>query len=408
MSTADTTAHRRLRHGAALSLPGTVLPGIASYLAFVLIAQIDSDATLGYVSLGWVVANTGSAVVALGPAHTALRSITAGQDELIVRARFRWLVLVRSLMLAGLLALLGTILWSMSGQIGTVLILAAPWTFGQCFILYETETLKATEQFGLISLILGGRAVLGWALAVIGAAVKPSLVGIILPTAAVGVGIAAIVSRCRFARPTLKDRELDRSIGRPIAQMSVASYALGYGDYFVVQAILGPSAVGIYNLAYQLGSGTMELLSTPITTVALPRVVSMFQRAGAGRDEARSTAVRLAAVVAAITVIIPVCFIALIPTGIFELISSDPLLPIIAAIVAVAIGFQSFTRLGYGFLLAHGSTRTALVSFVVASVVNIGASAALTWTWGLTGTAVATVIGYGLLAVITIWTVKRL
>lgn len=408
MSTTDATRPRRLRHGAALSLPGTVLPGVASYLAFVLIARIDSDATLGYVSLGWVIANTGSAVVALGPAHTALRAITAGTNEASVRARFRWIVLVRSLLLAGALTVLGAVLWSTSGEIGPVLVLAAPWTFGQCFILYETETLKATERFGQISLILGGRAALGWTAAVIGAALAPGLPAVILPTAAVGVITAAIVSRCRIRRPTAKDRELDRSIGRPIAQMSVASYALGYGDYFVVQAILGPSAVGIYNLAYQLGSGTMELLATPITTVALPRVVSTFQRGGSGRDEAESTARRLGMVVAAITILVPVGFLALIPSGVFDLISSDPMVPVIAAIVAVAIGLQSFTRLGYGFLLAHGSTRTALLSFVAASVVNLVSSAVLTWAWGLTGTAVATVIGYGLLAAITIWTVKQL
>lgn len=407
MSSPRVQQPRRLRHGALLTLPGSVIPGAASYVAFVAIGHVDSETTLGFVSLAWVIANMGSAFAGLGPSHTALREITAGADPADVRACFRTIVMRRSLALCGALAACGLVAWFALGEIGVVLVLATPWMFGQSFLLFETETMKASEHFGLVSTLLVARAAIGWGVSVVGAAAIGGIAAAVLPNAVVGIATAVAAGTHDFGRPTDADRSLDRSIGRPVGRLSIASYALGYGDFFVVQAILGPAAVGVYNLGYQLGVGIVEVATTPITTVALPRIVSASQRGADGRREAERTALRLGAMVIGISVVAPLCLLALVPTGVYELISPDPALPIVAAIVAVAVGVQSLTRLGYGFLLASGRTNTALRSFLVAGAVNLIAAGILTWLFGLVGTAIATVIGYGLLATITIWTVRQ-
>ncbi len=72
--------------------------------------------------------------------------------------------------------------------------------------------------------------------------------------------------------------------------MSLASYRSAYvRDYFVVQAMLGPTAVATYTLGYQLGAGAVELLTAPITSAALPRVVTKWHEGDAGRAEAEHT-----------------------------------------------------------------------------------------------------------------------
>ena len=287
-----------------------------------------------------------------------------------------------------------------------MLVLAAPWLVGQSLVLFESETLKAAGSFTGASILLSGRAILGWAASAAAAATIGGLPAAILPTAIVGLAFGLGAGGGRFGRATDEDRRAARTIGRPVGQMSLASYSLGYGDYFVVQAMLGPTAVATYTLGYQLGAGAVELLTAPITSAALPRVVTKWHEGDAGRAEAEHTAVRLGGVILAITSVAVAAVFVLRPTGVFALISSDPRLPTITAIVAVAVGMQAITRLGYSFLLARGRTNWALRSFIFAGVLNLIAAVLLTYAFGLVGTAAATLLGYGSLALITVWAVK--
>ncbi len=376
-------------------------------MAFVIIGRADSQATLGYVSLAWVITNVSSAAVALGPAHTALREISDGRAPDGVRARFRSMVLVRAAALGAALALMGVILSMTAGaRAGEMLLLTAPWLVGQALVLFESETLRAAGSFVGASILLSVRALVGWASSAACAAIFGGLAAAILPTALVGLASGLVASRARFDRPRAEDRSAERSIGRPIGKMSLASYALGYGDYFIVQAMLGPAAVATYTLGYQLGVGVVEMVTAPITSAALPRMVSGWLAGGSERAAAERTAVKLGGVIMGVTAVAVLGVVALRPTGAFDVISSDPRLPIVTAIVATAVGVQGITRLGYGFLLAQGRTGWALRAFLVAGALNLVAAIALTAWFGLGGTASATLLGYGSLALITVWAIK--
>lgn len=397
----------RLRYAALKSLPGTAVPGAASYLAFVAIGRYDSVEVLGYVSLGWVLTNVCSAAIGLGPAHTALREISGGSDEADIRARFRTLVLTRALVVGAGVLLIGLMVHvGSSSPIGQLMMLASPWLVGQSLVLFESETLRAAGRYSAASAILSARAVIGWGTSVIGAVTVGGLVATVLPTALVGLVVAFVASKGRFANVTDDDRVASRAIGRPVSQMSLASYALGYGDFAVVQVLLGPSAVAVYTLGYQLGIGAVELLTTPITAAAMPRIVASYQSGEEGKAEAVSTALRLGALILGITALASVAALALGMTPAFDWISEDPIVSTITAIVALAVGLQSLTRLAYSFLLARGRTDWALRSYLVAGAFNLLVSIGLTHALGLTGAALATLLGYGSLALITIWAAR--
>lgn len=398
----------RLRRGVLLTLPGTTLPGLSAYAAFLAIERLDSSATLGYLSLAWVVTNISSAVVAQGPAHTALRTISGGTDhDLEVRARYRTLVLRRAIGLGGLLALAALATWPVSTEMASVLAASIPWMVGQSLVLFETETLRAAHRYGAASTLVSVRAIAGWGASVAIVALVGGLWAAVLPTAIVGLAAAAIVSGGRWEHTTEADREACRTIGRPLGQLAVASYVLGYGDRFVVQAFLGPVAVATYTLGYQLGEGAMELATAPLTTAALPKVVGAWRSGPGGPGEARQITRRLGLGILALAAMAPVVVLVLAPTGIFDWISTNPEFPAVVAIVAAAVGLQSITRLVYGLLLADGRTQRILVNSIIGGIISVGAGVVLTWQYGIVGAAWATLAGYASLAALSVWTVRR-
>lgn len=397
----------RLRRGALLSVPGTLIPGVSAYIAFVAIERVDSARTLGYLSLSWVIANIVSAAVALGPAHTALQLMTGAPSESsATRARFRGLVRRQSLVAGIAVAAVGTAVLPASRPFGAVVILSAPWLVGQAHLLFETETLKAAHRFGEASLVLTLRAIIGWGASVAGAAIVGGLAATILPTAIVGLAFAAVLGAGQVDRITELDRTAARAIGRPIGRLSLAGYALGYGDRFVVQAFLGPLAVATYTLGYQLGEGAIELVTDPVAAAALPKIVGTWQTGGEGHEAALALSRRIGACILALAAVTPMLVYAIRPTGAFRIISTDPRFPAVVAITAGAVGLQGITRIGYSLLLAQGRTHTALMNFALAVILSAIAAPLFCWQWGIVGAAWATLLGYGSLAVATLVSIR--
>jgi PST family polysaccharide transporter len=396
-----------LRRHTVLNAPGTAIPGLAAFIAFIAVAHLTSTRTLGLLTLAWITANLGSSVVALGPAHAALRSLHAEEPDPLVLARFRRLVVERALVTAAAVAVLGVALMIAGNEVGPGVLLAAPWLLGQSGVLFEAETLRARQRFGAASALLSIRAVVGWAGVVIAAVFTDNLAALILPTALTGIVVAAIASRAQVAPVTDAVRRQSRVIGGPIGRLAAASYALGYADRYVVQFFLGPAAVGVYTLGYQLGEGGVELFTQPVTGATLPRVVAEWHNPDGGRARARRTTLRVAAAIVAFTVVTPLAVYGADRLGWLERIDPSPDLPAITAIVCVAVGIQGLTRLGYGLLLAQGRTDTAFRVFLEVVALSAVVVPLLTWWSGLVGAAWATLIAYAVLASLTMWSAFR-
>jgi PST family polysaccharide transporter len=398
-----------LRRNTVLNAPGTAIPGLVAFGAFIAVAHLTSTRTLGLLTLAWITANLGSSVVALGPAHAALRALNTEQDDpTLLLARYRRRLLDRALLAAAVVAAVGAALMLAGNDVGPGVVLAAPWLLGQSGVLFESETLRARQQFGRASALLSIRAVVGWGGVVVAATFTDNLAALILPTALTGIVAAVIAARGRLAPLTDEVRRQCKVIGGPIGRLAAASYALGYADRYVVAAFLGPAAVGVYTLGYQLGEGGVELVTQPVTSAALPRVVAEWNSPEAdGHARARHTTRRVAVGVIAFTAISPLFVFAADRLGWLAHIDPSPDLPVITAIVCVAVGIQGLTRLGYGLLLAQGRTDRALRVFLEVVALSVVVVPLLTWWSGLTGAAWATLIAYAILAGLTMWSAFR-
>lgn len=383
------------RH-ALQALPGVALPGLASFLGMVAVQRVAGPRILGLVSLTWITAVFGSAIIAFGASQAALRAIATDREDLV--ALHRWLLLRRAAVVAPATAVLGGILALAGRSLGLPLILGSIWMVAQGFVLFESEVFKARRDFRSSSGLLVARALVGWTLTVTGAALTHELVGAVLPQIAVtAVLVILLRPRVRHDAPAA-EVAVASGIAAPSGRLAVASYALGYGDRYILDLLLGPVAVGIYTLGYQLGEGALELVSGPISSALLPRVVREW--AAGDHDEAWRTVRRgelavLSASVAALPVVLVTD-----RAGLLDLVSPSPHLPTIVSLIAIAVGIQGTTKLSYGLLLAQGRAAAANRCFWQVVVLSAVTVPILTARFEIVGTAVATVLGYGALAIL--------
>jgi O-antigen/teichoic acid export membrane protein len=387
------------RHSLEL-VPSTIVPGVASFFGLVLIGRWAGGSVLGLTSLAWVVAVSGSSVVALGATHAAVRAVVTGNRELT--AQLRGLLLRRCLVVTPLLVGAGLALEALGKDVGGPLAYGGLWMVGQAFMLFEVEVLRAEGRFAWSTVQMSLRAVLGWLASVLAAAAGGKLAAIVLAQTAVTWAVAAAAGSTRIKRPTTRARDELRTLGRPLAWVAAATYLLAFADRFVVAAFLGPVAVGVYTLGYVLGQGLVEPVATPIVGALLPRVVAEWT------DNARGPAVAMSTVrkgglvlVAASAAVIPAIVVAE-RLGLLDLVSRDPDLPYVAGFVALGSGFYGIARLVYSPMLARRQTAAAATAYWLAVALGAVAVPALTAAWGIVGTAAATLVAYAALAALMV------
>jgi len=385
-------------------LPGTVIPAAAGLVGLVLIEHLAGGRALGLFSLAWVTTNAGASFLSEGPSNAALRSVALGESTTV--PGFRHILLRRSLVAGGTLAVVGIALALLGTDIGPVLAVSAPWILVNALLLFEIQVMKAHGRFARASSMGASRAVLGWGASVAGAAVSSSLAAIVLPNVAATAVVLVALGSVVTSSPDGAVRAGVRSIGRPVTVLLVVAYALGYADRYVIQAILGPVAVGVYTLGYQVGEGGIELLSGPVTNALLPRVIAEWHDAERGPAAAFSTARRGAALHIALAIAAVPALLVADAIGLLDLISKDGQILEISIVVAVAAAIQGITRLSHGLLLAQNRLQRAVRWAVLVLVVSAVTVPVLTETEGIVGTAYATLIAYTLLA--TLFTLEAL
>jgi O-antigen/teichoic acid export membrane protein len=224
---------------------------------------------------------------------------------------------------------------------------------------------------------------------------------ILVPNAAGTLLTVVIFGSVRVRKPDPIVGEELRALGRPLSFLAVASYALGYADRYVILAMLGPPAVGVYSLGYQLGEGTLEAVSAPLTNALQSRLISEWTDPMAGPSVATATAKRGAAVLLIGSAVAIPGLVLANTLGVLSLISEDHRLVFVAVLVAPAAGIQGITRLSQALLLAERKTRQAMMCFWQVVFLSAITVPLLTRAAGIVGTAVATLLGYSCLAGLT-------
>jgi O-antigen/teichoic acid export membrane protein len=221
--------------------------------------------------------------------------------------------------------------------------------------------------------------------------------------AAVVQGVAALTGLLAL-RPDWPALAAIRRTGRallfglPMVAQQLSAFILFAGDRIVVRHDMGSAATGRYSVAYNVGSLGVVLLVF-VNQAWLPRILAVPDRASRSRLLASSRDVMdllLVPVVCGLAAGAPVVLRIWAPP------SFNPGgLAMIAAIVALCTFPYGQFLSNLRALMSEGKTGRAAVMTLVAAAVNVGLNIAMVPFFGITGSAVATVLSYLLLARLT-------
>jgi O-antigen/teichoic acid export membrane protein len=195
----------------------------------------------------------------------------------------------------------------------------------------------------------------------------------------------------RFSR-----RQLTRMLrfGLPLVPATLGSWALALVDRLILTHVGSLAQVGQYAIANRLAS-LINIGMTAFLFALTPFLLSTFAEDPEQEKAARGRTLTY------LTFILSLCGLVL---TLFAKEAIDVLAPkfhdAYKAVGPLAFGLLAYgltSLLTTGLLIARTTVRGALLTLVAAGV-NIGLNFALIPPWGIVGSAVATAVGYGLLA----------
>ena len=186
--------------------------------------------------------------------------------------------------------------------------------------------------------------------------------------------------------------------GLPMVPQELSGWILGAGDRVVIRHVVGTAAVGRYSVAYNVGSLGFILLVF-VTQAWMPRIYAVADRAARSRLLASSRDMMnllLIPVVCGLAAGAPVVLDVWVPPSFHP----AELTPIVAIVATCTFPFAQFVA-NLRALMSEGRTTQAAVATLVAAAVNIGLNVVLVPFFGITGSAIATVLSYALCARLT-------
>lgn len=186
--------------------------------------------------------------------------------------------------------------------------------------------------------------------------------------------------------------------GWPLSVLLVASWAINEADRFIVLGMLSLSDVGLYTVAYSIGSA-LSVLNTSMTNAIIPKVYRVMKE-GVGKKHL----VRLSRVAASLVL----CLSILLAAGIYffgaALVGSDYQgAVIISSIVTVAFGVNGMYRTISLPLVYQKLNKLKARNIYMAAIVNIVTSILLVDHVGVLGPAYGTLISFVFLYVLTLY-----
>lgn len=209
--------------------------------------------------------------------------------------------------------------------------------------------------------------------------------------------IVAVALGLWFAPPARlrrRDRDLARralAYGLPLVPAVLSTFVLAAADRLVVQAEVGVTAVGRYQVAYNVGDVPMVLLGV-LATTWMPRIFALDVPAerGAVIAASRDALYRLLVpVIVGLSVGSPLVLRVWAPPE----YRPDGLLVVTALVVVTAVPYTAVLALTRA-LLAEARTRTIAVTTAFAAAANIVLNLALVPSYALAGAAAATLLAY--------------
>lgn len=228
-----------------------------------------------------------------------------------------------------------------------------------------------------------------------GVSVALALMGLGAMALAIGRLAGSIISAVMFLRASPVPFRLgwrrDKAsallkFGLPLAGTSIIVFCIGYSDQLMTGALLGPTALGFYVLAFNLSSWPVAIVSQPLRRVA-PAVFAAIQH---DPQRLQQGILALFSVLACVTV---PAFVSLAAGAepLVHIVYGDqwlPAAPVLSWLVLSALS-KVMCELAYDYIVVIGRTSHVLKIQTVGLVALIPALAAGAWFGGLVGVAMA-------------------
>lgn len=219
---------------------------------------------------------------------------------------------------------------------------------------------------------------------------------------AVGRGIVTIITfwvvarhrghwvRPRFNRPMLRRFA---GYGGPMVGWTLGSQVLNVSDRFIIGAIAGSTAVGVYSANYNLVSMGFGLLNTPLLMAAHPLIVNAWKERGADAmpDVIASFSRLYIYAVVPILIVITLCSRELADILLGSAFrEGNRIIPILVLGMMV----RGFSMYGHKGLELAERTHVMFVLVAISAVFNVVLNLIFVPIYGYTAAAVTTVAGY--------------
>jgi O-antigen/teichoic acid export membrane protein len=194
------------------------------------------------------------------------------------------------------------------------------------------------------------------------------------------------------------------SMALPLVPNGIAYQTLNLGDRIVVQHDLGAFAVGRYQLAYNAAALIMLVLML-LSQAWLPKLfaISDLEIRAAVLAESRDQLYRLLIpLILGVSLVAPLALRILAPPT----YHTDRLLVVVTLVAISAIPFSTFVA-NSRVMIVFGLTRPLMWITPLAAAVNVALNIALVPVWGIGASALATLIGYAVLAWISGYSCRK-
>jgi O-antigen/teichoic acid export membrane protein len=406
---ASTRALRRVLGRGSIYTVGSALQLGAGLLVLPLLTRLLEPEEYGIVAASLVVTTILTILATAGLPFSILRVYFIGAQGPRDAGSLISMTAISAVGVTAIAALTGPLWSQMFGDIpyGGALAVAT-WSAIPLAVMRATQNLmRAAERVGAFVLTTGlssiGAQGLGLLVA-IGGGATGYLVGLLAGY------LVAMVAGLWVARGTgmgLPGRALARSairVGLPAVPHGLAYYVMSAGDRVIVERLLGLAAVGRYHLAYALGALGLVVLNAvnnawaPVVFRASPedrwRVLS----------DTSVVFVWLASLLAAVLAAGAPLVLAILAPPDYDL---DTLAPVSAIVAGSVIPWAIYTAHSQVQLWV-GRTGMLAIATPAAAAVNVGLNIVLIPELEFVGAALATVVAYGLLALLIAADARRL
>lgn len=197
-----------------------------------------------------------------------------------------------------------------------------------------------------------------------------------------------------------KPREITATLGKamllygmPLMMLETLGLVMRLGDRYIIQAVLGENALGMYSASYNLAAYLDIVLLTAVVQALRPYYMQLWETEGVEKTKEFLSVGMHSYIVVGVPLI---TLFSLLSPHLLNFLATDKYAPGTVIIPFIAFSFLlegAMHFLGAG-LYIDKNTKTLMFWGVLATILNLGLNLLVIPTYGILGAAVVTIISY--------------